>query len=69
MTPSAALAFQDGGAAFAIAGVPLAEDAALVEAGFDLPLTPWATVGVSYIGQLADSAQNHSISGNLLVRF
>jgi outer membrane autotransporter protein len=69
VTPSAALAFQGTGAAFTIAGVPLAEDAALVEAGFDLPITPQATVGVSYVGQLADSAQNHSIRGNLLVRF
>jgi hypothetical protein len=34
-----------------------------------LPITPQATVGVSYVGQLADSTQNHSIRGNLLVRF
>jgi outer membrane autotransporter protein len=69
VTPSAALAFQGTGAAFTIAGVPLAEDAALVEAGFDLPITPQATIGVSYVGQLAESAQDHSIRGNLLVRF
>ncbi len=69
VTPSAALAFAGTAAAFTIAGVPLAEDAALVEAGFDLPITPQATVGVSYVGQLAESAQDHSIRGNLLVRF
>jgi outer membrane autotransporter protein len=69
VAPSAALAFQGTGAAFTIAGVPLAEDAALVEAGFDLPITPQATIGVSYVGQLAESAQDHSIRGNLLVRF
>jgi outer membrane autotransporter protein len=69
VVPAAALAFQGTGAAFTVAGVPLAEDAALVEAGLDLPITPQATVGFSYIGRLGDSAQDHSVRGNLLVRF
>jgi outer membrane autotransporter protein len=69
VVPAAALAFQGTGAAFTIAGVPLAEDAALVEAGLDLPITPQATVGFSYIGRLGDSAEDHSVRGNLLVRF
>ena len=50
--PTAALAFVSTGAAFTIAGVPLARDAALVEAGADLQITGNAKVGVPYAGQL-----------------
>jgi outer membrane autotransporter protein len=69
VTPAAALAFQSTGAAFGIAGVPIARDAALVEAGGDLQLTAHAKVGVSYAGQLAHSAHDHSVKGNFTWRF
>jgi subtilase-type serine protease len=67
--PTAALAFQSTGAAFSIGGVPLARDAALVEAGFDLRVSPRATFGLSYSGQLADHIQDHAAKGNFTVRF
>ena len=69
VTPTAALAFQSTGAGFGIAGVPLARDAALIEAGGDLQLTTQAKVGVSYAGQLANSAHDHSVKGNFTWRF
>jgi fibronectin-binding autotransporter adhesin len=69
VTPTAALAFQSTGAAFGIAGVPLARDAALVEAGGDLQLTAHAKVGISYAGQLAHGAHDHSVKGNFTWRF
>ena len=69
VTPTAALAFQSAGAGFGIAGVPLARDAALIEAGGDLQLTTQAKVGVSYAGQLANSAHDHSVKGNFTWRF
>jgi outer membrane autotransporter protein len=69
VTPSAALAFQNTGAAFNVAGAPLAQNAALVEAGLDLAITPQATIGLSYAGQLAGSAQDQSLKGNLAWRF
>lgn len=59
-TPTAALAFQSTGAAFGIGGVPIARDAALVEAGGDLQLTVQAKVGASHAGQLANRAHDHS---------
>jgi fibronectin-binding autotransporter adhesin len=69
VTPTAALAFQSTGAGFGIAGVPLARDAALIEAGGDLQLTAQARVGASYAGQLANSAHDHSVKGNFTWRF
>src|SRR5262249_39800266 len=50
-------------------GVPIARDAALVEAGGDLQLTAQAQIGVSYAGQLANSAHDHSVKGNFPWRF
>jgi fibronectin-binding autotransporter adhesin len=49
--------------------VPIARDAAIIEAGGDLQLTPQAKVAVSYAGQLADHARDHSVKGNLTWRF
>jgi outer membrane autotransporter protein len=69
LTPTAGLAFQSTGAGFVIAGVPLARDAALVEAGADLQLTLQAKVGLAYTGQLADGTHDHSVKGNFTWRF
>jgi|SRR6516162_9437137 len=57
------------GSGFNIFGVPIARDAALVEAGGDLLLTAQAKIGVSYAGQLANSAHDHSVRGNFTWRF
>jgi outer membrane autotransporter protein len=69
VTPTAGLAFQSTGAGFGIWGVPVARDAALIEAGGDLQLSAQAKVGVSYAGQLANSAHDHSVKGNFTWRF
>jgi outer membrane autotransporter protein len=69
VTPSAALAFRDAGIAFAVAGVPLARDSALVEAGLDLRLNPHAKVGLSYSGELASKVQDHAVKGNFVWAF
>jgi outer membrane autotransporter protein len=69
VTPTAALSFQSTGAGFNIFGVPIARDAALVEAGGDLQLTAQAKIGLSYAGQLANSAHDHSVKGNFTWRF
>jgi outer membrane autotransporter protein len=69
LTPTEALVFQSTGAGFTIAGVPIARDAALVEAGFDVRVTPQATLGLYYAGQIAHTAQDHSVKGNFTLRF
>ncbi len=69
VTPDAVLAFEGTASAFTVAGVPLARDAALLEAGLDVSITPRASIGVSYVGQLAQSLQDNSVRGNLLIKF
>jgi outer membrane autotransporter protein len=69
VTPSALLTFQSTSATFGILGVPIARDAALVEAGGDLQLGPQTKVGVAYVGQLANNARDHSVKANFSWRF
>jgi outer membrane autotransporter protein len=63
VTPSTALAFQGTGTAFTIAGVPIARDAALVEAGFEWRFSPQARLGAFYQGGLAAHAHTHAVKG------
>jgi outer membrane autotransporter protein len=66
--PKVALAFA-GGSSFAIAGLPIARNAALVEAGLDLALGRDITLGASYTAQLAQDARDHAFKANLAMRF
>lgn len=68
ITPLATHAFT-GSDAFTIAGVPIAEDAAVVELGFDLDLTDRAKLGFSYDGQFGSGAEAHSAKASLSLRF
>jgi len=63
VTPGASLAFATTGIGFAITGVPLAEDTALIEAGLDLALGPNTTAGVSYSGQFGDGVADNAVKG------
>ena len=67
-TPTARHGFSAGDA-FTVAGVPIAKNSAIVEAGVDLSLTPNATFGFSYAGQLARSSRDHGVKANLAIRF
>jgi outer membrane autotransporter protein len=69
VTPDIALAFNTGGVAFGISGVPIARDSALIDAGLDFAIAPDATLGLSYAGQLAEDVQDHAVSGHLNWRF
>jgi outer membrane autotransporter protein len=69
ITPTASLAFQSAGIPFTIAGAPIARDAALVDAGVDLRVIPQMTLGVSYLGVLGNSVQDHSVKGNFNWKF
>ncbi|CAN7151498.1 autotransporter domain-containing protein [Bosea sp. LjRoot90] len=66
--PKLTLAFA-GSTPFSVAGLPIAKNAALVEAGLDIALGANAALGVSYAGQLAEDAQDHAFKANLSVRF
>lgn len=67
-TPTATHAF-DGGDAFTIAGTPIAEDALVLEAGFDVGLSQKATLGLSYSGQIADRTSDHGVRADFTVKF
>ncbi|MET2826074.1 autotransporter domain-containing protein [Mesorhizobium shangrilense] len=68
VTPLSTVAFA-GGDAFTIAGVPIAKDAMLVEAGFDVQLARNTTLGVSYAGQFGPNAFDNGFKANLGVKF
>ncbi len=57
------------GTAFTVAGVPIANDSAVIEAGVDLNLTSNTTFGLSYIGQVTGSARDHGVTANLAIKF
>jgi subtilase-type serine protease len=63
------VAFQSTAAAFVVAGVPIARDSLLAEAGLDLAINRNATIGVSYTGQIADNVQDHAAKGKFSWKF
>jgi len=67
-TPLSKQAFSDGNA-FTVAAVPIARDAAIMETGLDFGLSPSATFGLFYTGQIANDAQQHGFKANLAARF
>ncbi|PBC15758.1 autotransporter outer membrane beta-barrel domain-containing protein [Mesorhizobium loti] len=68
VTPTSSFAFA-GGNAFTIAGVPISGDAAVVEAGIDMKMSPNATLGLSYSGQFGGGAVDNGAKANLSVKF
>lgn len=69
-TPTSALAFANmTGANFVVAGVPLAPDSALIDAGVDLKISRQAKVGLSYSSQLADRTRDNAVKGNFTWKF
>ena len=68
VTPTSTFAFA-GGDAFTIAGVPVAKDSAVIEAGFDLQMSANATLGLFYAGQFGSHTADNGAGANLNVRF
>jgi outer membrane autotransporter protein len=66
--PVQTAAFTAGGA-FSVTGAPLAADAAVIEAGFDLPLVGGAMFGVTYGGQFGRGSGDQSLKLNISGRF
>ena len=55
--------------AFTVAGVPIARNAAVIEAGIDYGIMPNATLGVSYGGQFGSGALDQSFRANFNAKF
>ncbi len=68
VVPTALLSFGNG-PTFLTAGIPIARDALVAEAGLDLRVAPNATLGVAYTGQVGDRVQDHAVKGNFTWRF
>lgn len=58
-----------GGDLFDIAGVPIARDAALIKAGFDLSLTDATTLGLAWQGQFGNGVAQNGFKADFSVRF
>jgi len=69
VTPLETLAFRSAGVPFVIAGVPIARDSVLAEAGLDLAIGRNATVGLSYVGQAARNVHDHAAKGKFSWKF
>ena len=69
VTPDATVAFQSTTTTFVVAGVPIARDSLLAEAGIDLAISRNATIGVSYTGQIANNVQDHAAKGRFSWKF
>jgi uncharacterized protein with beta-barrel porin domain len=57
------------GDAFTVAGVPLAQNAFILDAGLDVALNEGAALGIAYSGQIAEDAQQHGIKATLSAKF
>ncbi|WAC27609.1 autotransporter outer membrane beta-barrel domain-containing protein [Ancylobacter sp. SL191] len=58
-----------GSDAFTVTGAPIAEDAAVIEAGLDMLISPTATLGIAYTGQYGDGVSENGVNARLSVRF
>ncbi|TPM56591.1 autotransporter outer membrane beta-barrel domain-containing protein [Mesorhizobium sp. B2-2-4] len=68
VAPTSVFAFA-GGDQFTIAGVPIARDAAVIEAGLDLNMSANATLGLSYTGQFGSGTVDQGANIDLGVKF
>ena len=69
VAPTSTMTFAAGGSAFTTAGVPIAQDVLVLDAGFDVTLTPTTILGFSYGGQFGSGVTDQSVKGNLAVKF
>lgn len=58
-----------GGNAFTVAGVPLARDTLVLDAGLEIDLTDNAKFGLGYSGQIGSGLSDHGVRANLAVQF
>jgi outer membrane autotransporter protein len=68
LAPVSTVSFYTGDS-FDITGVPLVEDAALIEAGLDFDMSSRTRLGVSYGGQFGKGALDQDVRGNITLTF
>lgn len=68
-TPVSLMSFAASPSPFAVAGVPIATETLLVEAGLDAQVHRNAVLALLYTGRIAADASAHALRANLAVRF
>ncbi|HEY4078494.1 MAG TPA: autotransporter domain-containing protein [Rhizomicrobium sp.] len=68
VTPTSTVSFA-GSDNFTVAGVPIARDSGVVEAGLDFVVHGNVSAGITYGGQFASHETDHSIRGTLAITF
>jgi uncharacterized protein with beta-barrel porin domain len=68
-TPNTTIAFTGTTAPFSVSGVPINENAALVEVGLGYVPAPNVTLGLYYSGQFAPNAPENSLNGTIALKF
>ncbi len=68
VTPISAFAFSGSGA-FTVAGVPVARNAAIVEADLSAAIADNVSLRASYTGQFGDGVRSQGVRGNLSIEF
>ncbi|WP_425105068.1 autotransporter domain-containing protein [Ancylobacter sp.] len=69
VTPSSTMQFAGGLTPFSVSGVPVAEDALLLEAGLSYALSANAQIGATYAGQLAGDASQNAFTAQFSLKF
>ena len=68
--PSTLFSFGAAGQSFVTAGVPVARDAVVAQAGLDWQVASETTLSLAYTGQIgADRTQIHGLKGGFLYRW
>jgi outer membrane autotransporter protein len=68
VTPTSSARFA-GSDSFTVAGVPLARDLAIVEAGMSAAVSEALSLGISYSGRFGDGVEDQGVDANLRVKF
>src|SRR3546814_15258939 len=61
--------YQAGGSAFRIAGLPVARDAAIIDAGLDVAISGRTRIGISYNGQIGSRLAYHAAKASISFSF
>jgi uncharacterized protein with beta-barrel porin domain len=69
VTPVSLMSFAASPSPFAVAGVPIAADALLVEAGLDALVHHNTVIVLLYTGRIAADASAHAVKANVAVKF
>src|SRR6185436_11650746 len=68
-TPYQTVTYANAATSFQLLGTPLANDAANIQAGFDLKIGPATALFLSYDGSFASRVESHALRGGLSWHF